>query len=424
MRTPHLTPARPGPAAEPDLSAARARRRWLRPLGALLVVLALVLAGVTAFRSNPERQTASPFSDRQLLGAVWQKYTEAYIEPGSGRVLDRQSGDITTSEGQSYAMLRAVWQDDRTTFDKVWGFTRTALNRSSDSLLAWKYGQRPDGTYGVLTDQGGGNTASDADSDIALALVMAYGRWQQSSYLQQAQPIIADIWRQEVVTVAGTPVMTADNQEKAAAQVMVNPSYLSPYAYRVFARVDTGHDWNALVGSSYDLIQRAVEGPLDRGDTVGLPPNWLKLDRRTGDIVPLPADLSTDFGYDALRLPFRLALDATWNDEPRAVKALQGMSFLKDQWRKDGKLAATYAHDGTGAAGYESPAMYGGALGYFAVADQQDRNAVYATKLAALYDPDTQAWRTPLGYYDDNWAWFGMALYQGALTDLTRGVHS
>jgi len=101
-------------------------------------------------------------------------------------------------------------------------------DRPTDHLFAWKWSQRPDGSNVVLTDQGGQNTARDADSFIALALVRAYGRWQQSSYLQQAQPIIADIWRPEVVTVAGTSVITADNQEKTAAQVMVNPSYLSP----------------------------------------------------------------------------------------------------------------------------------------------------------------------------------------------------
>ena len=32
--------------------------------------------------------------------------------------------------------------------------------------------------------------------------------------------------------------------------------------------------------------------------------------------------------------------------------------------------------------------------------------------------PDFQDWKTPLGYYDDNWAWFGIALYNNFLDDL------
>lgn len=396
--------------------------RPLRVLGAACVAAALALTGATAYNSLAPQRTAVAFSNTEMLDGLWQRYVKTNLEPGGGRVLDHQQNDLTTSEGQSYALLRAVWQDDRPTFDRVWAFTRDSLARPKDHLFAWKFGQRPDGTYGVLTDQGGQNTASDADTDIGLALVMAYGRWQQSSYLQQAKPIISDIWAQEVVQVAGRPVLVSNDLEKTSPQVIVNPSYLAPYAYRVFARVDTGHDWAALVTSSYDLIDRSLDAPLDRGSSAGLAPNWVRLDRATGAFTSLPGGLNTDFGYDALRLPWRLALDYQWSREPRAKQTLERMSFLGTQFQGGGRLAATYAHDGSGAAGYESPALYGGTLGYFAVVDPAQATAVYDAKLAALYDPDTFTWRTPLSYYDDNWAWFGIALHQGALTDLARGV--
>lgn len=393
-----------------------------RALGAVLLVVALIVTGVTVYHNaSPAGRTAT-FSRSEVLAALWEKYTQAYIEPGSGRVLDRQQNDLTTSEGQSYAMLRAVWQDDRATFDRVWAFTQDALDRPGDHLFAWKFGQRADGSYGVLSDQGGQNTASDADSDIALALTMAYGRWQDSTYLQQAKPIISDIWTKEVVQVQGKPVLAGNDLERTSQQVVVNPSYFSPYAYRVFARVDTGHDWDALVTSSYDIIERSLDAPLDRGTTAGLPPNWLRIDRRTGEFLPLVGGLTSDFGYDALRLPWRLALDHQWNDEPRARAVLSRMSFLGDQWRDTHRLAATYAHDGSSAAGYESPALYGGALGYFDVVNAKQEKALYDDKLGSMYNPDTQSWRTPLSYYDDNWAWFGMALHLDALPDLAEGV--
>ncbi len=409
----------PGPPDPYDTVSARPTRRVV---GVVLLVLALVLTGVTLYRSAAPGSTTVAFSRNEVLASLWQKYAQAYIEPGSGRVLDRQQNDLTTSEGQSYAMLRAVWQDDRETFDRVWTFTRDVLDRPDDHLFAWKFGQRPDGSYGVLEEQGGQNTASDADTDIALALVMAYGRWQESSYLKQAQPIISDIWVKEVVQVQGRPVLAGNDLERKSQQVIVNPSYFAPYAYRIFARVDTAHDWPALVTSSYDLIERSLDAPLDRGRSIGLPPNWLRIDRLTGEFLPLSGGLNSDFGYDALRLPWRLALDHEWNDEPRAQKALERMSFLGEQWRNGSRLAATYAHDGSNPAGYESPALYGGALGYFAVVDPAQEAALYDSKLASLYDPDTQSWRTPLSYYDDNWAWFGMALRLDALPDLAEGV--
>lgn len=397
-------------------------RRPRRVVGGVLVAAAVFVAGGTAYHDRPSSQTPVAFSNNEMLSALWQKYVQTYIEPGSGRVIDRQQNDLTTSEGQGYAMLRAVWQDDQPTFDRVWQFTQQALKRPRDHLFAWKFGQRPDGSYGVLTDLGGQNTASDADSDIALSLVMAYGRWQKPSYLKLAKPVVSDIWNNEVVRVNGQPILAADDLEKHAPQVVVNPSYLAPYAFRVFARVDTGHDWTALVQSSYDLIDRVLEAPLDRATSAALPPNWVRLDTQNGSFAPLAGSLTTDYGYDALRLPWRLALDYQWNREPRAARALHRLGFLGGQWRKTGKIAATYAHDSSSPASYESPSMYGGSIGYFTVADRPDEGAVYNRKLAALYNPDTQSWRRSLSYYDDNWAWFGMAMHLSALPDLAKGV--
>lgn len=395
----------------------------LSVLGAVLLVVAAALAGFTAYQERVVREAPQAFAPREDLSRLWSDYKEEYIEPGSGRVLDKQSNNITTSEGQSYAMLRAVWQDDQQAFDSAWKFTRENLNRPDDSLFAWRFGQRSDGSYGVLTDQGGNNTASDADTDIALALVMAYERWQQSEYLKQAQPIISDIWTEEVVQVDGEPLLVANNLEKESREVLVNPSYLAPYAYRAFAAVDTGHDWDALVDSSYSFLNRVLDAPLDRGRSAGLPPNWVRVDRVTGEFVPLNAGgLSTDYGYDALRLPWRLALDDAWHDEPRAGEVLKRMSFLSEEWQRNGKLAGSYAHDGTNAAGYEVPAMYGGSLGYFTVTAPESAQAVYDQKLASLIDPATSLWRQQLSYYDANWAWFGLALHLGALPDLTEGV--
>src|SRR5450759_5509645 len=54
-----------------------------------------------------------------LLAAAWSGYKDRFIQP-DGRVIDFQRDQMTTSEGQSYAMLRAVWMNDRPTFDLTW----------------------------------------------------------------------------------------------------------------------------------------------------------------------------------------------------------------------------------------------------------------------------------------------------------------
>ena len=111
-------PDPPGPDRQRPPRPAR------RLLGAFLLVTAFVVSAVAVYNQVSPARTTVPFSRSEVLAGLWQKYVQAYVEPGSGRVLDHQQGDLTTSEGQSYAMLRAVWQDDRPTFDKVWQFTR------------------------------------------------------------------------------------------------------------------------------------------------------------------------------------------------------------------------------------------------------------------------------------------------------------
>ena len=365
------------------------------------------------------------FSPETMLSALWERYKFEYIEPDSGRTLDKQMGNITTSEGESYTLLRAVWQDDRETFDKSWAFTKDNLGRPNDHLFSWKFGERPDKTYGILVAQGGQNTASDADSDIALALIFAYSRWQQKTYLEAALPIINDIWDKEVIIIGETPYMTADDLEKeeTSPSALVNPSYLSPYAYKIFARFDTSHPWDKLSDSSYDIIQKSMEASLDKTKSVGLVPNWITLNRQTAAIVaPGNTSLSTDYGYDALRTPWRLALDWQWFKDQRSEELLKKMSFLGDEWRTKGMLSATYAHDGGVVEMKETPAMYGGSMGYFLVSDPGASQAYYEKKLAPLYNPDTFAWRDKLGYYDDNLAWFGLATYFGRLPNLAESI--
>ena len=152
--------------------------RNTRLFGGLSIAIAVVLTLILIFWFSPQNRRSIAFSPNTMLNALWQDYKKEYVENGTFRTIDRDRNNVTTSEGQSYTMLRAVWVGDKPTFDGAWGWTRTNLARPNDHLFSWLYGKKADGTYGILTDQGGNNTASDADSDIALALVMAYSRWQ------------------------------------------------------------------------------------------------------------------------------------------------------------------------------------------------------------------------------------------------------
>ncbi|SDN59245.1 endoglucanase [Geodermatophilus sp. DSM 45219] len=414
------------PAGSPPTATRRRRRRRGTAVAVVLAVGAAVAGGVH-LSDDVQRAAAvvaadEPMiaSEKTVLADLWQVYKDTYVEPGTNRTMDLQNGSITTSEGQSYTMLRAVWMDDQQTFADSWQWTKDNLQRD-DSLLAWRFGQRPDGSWGIQDELGGSNSASDADVDVAFALLMAYSRWKQDDYLYDALPLIDAVWEESVVEVDGAPLLVAnDLEQRNRTQVLVNPSYLAPYAYRVFARVDPDpeHDWAGLVDSSYALLQELNRQPLDADRSSGLPADWVLVDRRTGEFSAPSGDLTTRFSYDALRLPWRLALDHAWYGEERARQLLERQVPLAQAYTEQDRLVAAYHRDGTPAVDYEAPAMYGGAMGYFDTVRPDLAEQVYTDELLRFYDPDSKDLTEELGYYDSNWVWFGMALHLDELPNL------
>jgi len=392
----------------------------------LAIVLIVVAAGVTTYAviaSSKKVDQNIIFAPHTLLAGTWNDYKNEYWESETGRTLDKQQNDITTSEGQSYTMMRAVWMSDKPTFDASWTWTQQQLQRQ-DKLFAWRWGKMDDGTYGVLTNVNGQNAASDADSDIALALLMAASRWQDERYLAQAKEVITSMWQNEVVIAGGKPYLASNNLEKqSSSPIVMNPSYLSPYAYREFAKVDKQHDWNAVVDSSYELLNKAMEANLDTPKSVGLVPDWVLMDRQTGDIsAPTAGNLTTNYGYDAIRSPWRLALDYEWNAEPRAKALLEKMSFLAEEWRSNGKITSIYGHDGKVVSGDEVAESYGTALAYFDVVEPELATEIYNQKIKTLYDQNTNSWNQPITYYAANWVWFGIALHEDELPNLAKDL--
>lgn len=403
------------------------KKKYLfRSIAVLLIIAGFATALYVTYRNSGKADESLVFSDKTMLSALWDDYKQEYWEKDTGRTIDKQSNNITTSEGQSYTMLRAVWMSDQATFDKAWAWTKDNLRRKEDKLFSWRWGQRSDQSYGVLENEGGYNTAADGDVDIAFALMMAAGRWQHQEYLDEAKAIVNDIWEVEVLTVNGKPYLASNSLEKKSQMdAVINVSYFAPYAFREFAEIDKKHDWMKVVDSSYDLINRASESKLDKSSSVGLPPDWMFMDRKTGEIKASDnPSLTTNYSFDAMRTPWRLALDYQWNKEPRAKETLEKFSFLGEQWKSQAAIFSTYSHDGKTLKNDEVPAIYGGDLGYFKVVDESAGQELYDRKLQSLYDQNNNSWVEGVSYYSDNWAWFGMALFNETLSNPAENLKS
>ena len=365
---------------------------------------------------------------RSLLVTTWQTYEHDLIT-SRGQVVDplERTGWMhsdhvpyvqTTSEGQSYAMLRAVWMGDRAEFDRVWAWTREHLQVRHDHLLAWLWAPGENDTWGVA----GSNSASDADEDTALALVFAGHRWHDPGYVAAARAMLADIWRVEVVAAGGTYYMTAGSWAPyAAAGIVVDPSYLAPYEYRVFAAEDPRHPWAALADSSYATLRACSWAPLGRRRSVGLPPNWCLVGRGDHGAAAFATMEGDDYGYDAFRVMWRVAMDALWFHTEAARRYLQHSGYLRQQWARHGWLAAQYRHDGSLVPQpWEDPSAYGADIGDFVVTDPRAALTLLQEKLMSSYHSQDGVayWGDRWSYYQQNWAWFGVALASGQLPNL------
>jgi endoglucanase len=284
---------------------------------------------------------------KQALLDSWKHYRQAFIQ-NDGRVIDHQAMAISTSEGQAYAMLRALWVNDVETFNTVWTWAKHNLAVRGDHLWAWKWGQKADGLWGPLDTI----AATDADMDAAMALLIAAKRWQNPVYQQSAMAMLDDIWqKQTMATPWGRVLLPGDwdwqrlpeNADDATSKqwhsIRLNPSYLSPVACRLFAQVATNptQQWTQLRTTG----NRIVVASLALSDKSGLPADWitLNLGKAKGQIhqhlKPLPAPLN-QFGPDAIRVFWRYGLeDALFGDVPAPVRGMlqQKSIVLGKSWQ-------------------------------------------------------------------------------------------
>jgi hypothetical protein len=156
-----------------------------------------------------------------------------------------------------------------------------------------------------------------------------------------------------------------------------------------------------------------------------LPPNWILIDKDTGEIKSAAKYINDKdvnaYGFDAFRTMWRVALDAFWFKEPNAIEYLHKITpFLAEQWKKGGKLYAIYELQGNKHSTYESLSTYVGALSVLSQTDMSLAKEIYDKSFENSFNFDEGYWRDKNNYYDQNWAWFGTALYFGNLPNLWK----
>lgn len=242
-------------------------------------------------RGAGERDSAlTTGTPRERAVASARAFLERYVD-ADGRVVRRDQGGDTVSEGQAYAMLAAVALGDRARFTRVWGWTRAHLRRD-DGLLSWHW------AGGKVADP---QASADADLDAAHALKLAAARFRAPAYGRTARAM-ADAMRaaeiRDGVIMAGP---------WATERGLTNPSYYDP---RGLAALHMGD-----VAGATRAVLAGVAGDGARTP----PPDWATAGPPPRPSGPPNGAGPPAYGYDAARVPIRLA--ASCDRADRALAA-------------------------------------------------------------------------------------------------------
>ena len=223
----------------------------------------------------------------------------------------------TVSEGIGYGMLLAFFMGDMDALNSLWYYSKGYREyQAGPNLTPWKVGTY---SYESLVMPANASSATDADLDIATALILAYYKTGNEVYLSDALLIAGSIWQYEI---SPTGLIYSGNMATWKKDGSAyNPSYFSPIALRLFALVDKSHDWTGVLNTMYNyMLGVQAKGP-------GLLPDWSDANGNAVD----PKNGSAPFTYyrffhEAVRVPWRIAWDYYWTQDPRALQLLKGMN--------------------------------------------------------------------------------------------------
>jgi endo-1,4-beta-D-glucanase Y len=307
--------------------------------------------------------------------------------------------DSTVSEGIAYGMLMAVYMNDQHLFDELWKYERLWLD--DNGLMDWYINA-------AGTERLGTGAATDADEDMAFALVMADRQWGGSgtldrSYLEYAKDQIQRFWDHEIFE--GKLARAGDHW---GDWNNVNISYFAPSYYRVFAQIDgNGAGWDAVLKTVYDTMDNA-QSTANGNESNGLVPAWC-----TSQGVP---GSPGNYQYDSCRTPFRIALDWCFFGEARARAYVEktanffggiGADNIVDGYELNGTPRA--ANPGQRSAAFIGPAAVGAMNSEVnRTLVDQGYQAVATGKLMAGGD-----------YYEESWTVLSLLMLTGNFLDYT-----
>ncbi len=331
---------------------------------------------------------------------TWTRYVQAFVA-GDGRVIDHGDHDRTTSEGQAYALFFALVANDAPLFERIlrWTGDNLAGGRLAERLPAWSWGQRRDGSWGVLD----ANSASDADLWTAYALLEGGRLWSEPRYVQLGRRILSNVAAREVAALPGLGPTLLPGPRGFAVQGgrgwRLNPSYAPPQVLRAAATAQPDGPWRAVLASAVRMLRETSRR--------GVFPDWVLYTARGGfSRDPVKGAVGS---YDAIRVYLWLGMLPP-GDPARGVLAdgarAGPLRVLADRGTLPERIDAASLR----AAGQAPVGFYAALL---PLATEVDRAAVPRLDARVVAAAKDGLYGSPPAYYDQNLVLFARGFLEG-----------
>jgi endoglucanase len=350
-----------------------------------LAVAGITMSGCTAVPGQPGGAAAG--NDDDIAPSVQQARTFLDEWVDDGRVVRRDQGDDTVSEGQAYGLFAALVADDEERFDEIWDWTVDELMRD-DGLLAWQWEE------GEVVDD---EPASDAELDAARALVLAGDRFGRDDLEADGLQLADDILDHLTIETSLGRVMLPGLWAAERESMPYNPSYASPAAFELLGERSGDPRWADLAAGS-DAATTALLSGAD------LPPDWAQI-RPDGSVIPAAGPLgegpNVQYGYDAQRVMVRYAESCDAEQRDLIAGTVAALSYAEEP--------AAQLDLGGGALTTDRSPLSVVARAAAHAADGGIRDARADLEGAALLAEDVPT------YYGSAWAMLGAAMLEGRL---------
>lgn len=224
--------------------------------------------------------------------ALLTRYFRFHYQP-DGRIVDHTRNDVTTSEGEAYALFFSLVDNDQSRFAAIllWIANNLAKGDLVRNPVAWLWGKNAKGTWGVLDP----NTASDADLWIAYVLIEAGRLWHQPEYSRLGRLFATRIVKTDFRDLPGFGEFLAPGAHGFHPKPnlwRLNPSYTPPFILRRFQKEFRKSPWRDLPSLNLLFLQHVSRN--------GQVPDWATFSTGKG-FVPDPQTPPVG-SFDAIRV--------------------------------------------------------------------------------------------------------------------------